>query len=143
MLDIERSTVLAAGIDEVFAFLRDPHNMPQWNPACREVSERGGGWHLVCDSHGYKYELDVTWEPDAEAHRIRSRNLGMEASTDLELEPQGEGATKLTYRGRYEMGKGVVGWMSEKLFWSRMFQERADNVMAALAQIFFAQESHG
>jgi carbon monoxide dehydrogenase subunit G len=143
MLDIERSTTLAAGINEVFEFLKDPYNIPQWNPACREVSARGGGWHLICDSRGYKYELDVAWEPDAAAYSIRSRNLHANAVSVFELERQGERATKVTYGGRYDMGKGVAGWMSEKFFWSRVLQERAENIVAALEQIFSVQDLHG
>jgi polyketide cyclase/dehydrase/lipid transport protein len=143
MLDIERSAVVPVGVPEVFAFLKDPRNLPQWNPAYKKVSPRGSAWLVECESRGYNYELEITWEPDAERHCIDSRNLRVNATLRIEIAAESADETRIKYSGKFEMGTGITGWLGEKFFWSRVFEERMSDAIAALTDIFSVKEPNG
>jgi len=142
-----RTIFIAAPPGEVFAFINDPHHMPEWIPSMAEVSD-------VCgEGHGSEYSwvyhtgaftptlagLQLTGQSVVTEYspptRLTRRTNGLAHSIwDFQLNPVGEG-TELTLRITWKVpvpfiGHAVESWMARRN--ARPLGHAVENAMRAI-----------
>lgn len=129
MLSVRDTVDVDAPIEEVFAFLDDPHNHAAVTPRLTDVRDverlDNGGKRL---SHTYRMvgigvdgELVQTVHEPNERMRFEMRG-GLEGVIDLRFEPTDDGRTRLTYAAEYDLPSSVLVEASKPVV--RAFNER-------------------
>lgn len=125
-MEIERSTVIARPPEELWGYVADPRNDPQWCQRVESVEQvtgeepgRGAGYRVVHRPVPFRgpVQMTVTIEEYAPPRRLRFREEDEEAAFEVsyELEPIAAG-TRLTQRDRIEwrklpsLGRPIARW---------------------------------
>jgi uncharacterized protein YndB with AHSA1/START domain len=140
MPEVTRERTVQASPDEVWRLVSDPFHLPRWWPATARVEDASDdAWTSVLTTPaGKTVRADFT-RVEAEPPRRLSWRQELEESpfervfssavTAIELEPAGEGATRVALtaieklRGRYRLG----GWIVR-----RAARRRLDDALAGL-----------
>jgi uncharacterized protein YndB with AHSA1/START domain len=118
---VRRSRTVAAAPDAVWSLVSDPHHLPRWWPQVQRVEDvTGDAWTKVLRTpRGKTVRADfsrVEWRPPSriawrqEVEESPFEAILDEAVTAVELEPSGDGATRVELcseqelRGRYRFG---------------------------------------
>ena len=107
---IERSTVIDAPVEKVFAILDDPHRLPQYAPGVSRVEEvqqseqrLGDTVRTVYSVLGLEFPIKLTTREHARPQRLTSEFEGaMHGTFDWTLQPQ-DSATRTSMRIAYEV----------------------------------------
>jgi uncharacterized protein YndB with AHSA1/START domain len=146
MPTIERSTLVDAAPDVVWAVIADPTRAGEWMP---DVKARrplqagplavGARWSEAGLLRGRSYEAiyEVTaWEPPARlAYRradAESRRFAWEES--VHIEPAGAGS-RVTLALHYALPRGIIGRLYDRLLFRRDFAATLDNRLDALKSL--------
>ncbi len=119
MQRIERTAIVNAPPEEVFAYVSDLANLPEWMSGV-VVAERtsgdamgvGASVRVVRELMGQRVEAPLTvtvFEPPSRM-AIGGNVSGVSATADLELAPSGEGATDLRFAMEIR-GSGLTSFM--------------------------------
>ena len=120
MAKIQRSIIINAPPEKVFAYLQDPMNVPEWLPGMIEVRNITGSDVGQCYEWTYKMlgihfngESEVTEVIQNERFVLKSK-AGIESIWVYTYEPH-EGGTKLSLDLDYKVPVPVLGKLAEKL----------------------------
>lgn len=140
MAVIERSFVVKAPPEEVFAFLADHANDPRWLPGLvdsRNFTGEGTDyrWEWTYRMAGISFDgTGHVVEHDPPRRHVVETRGGAVSRWEWTLTPEGEG-TRISLRLEYTVPVAVVGKLAEKLLLSQN-EKAADEGMANLQRIF-------
>ncbi len=120
MISYSNSIVIMAPVSEVFAYVNDPTNAPEWITGVVEVSDvigRGEGRHShwVLKFAGVRLHGDdvvIEWVED---ECCANQSIGMFESTWTKVVEPHEDGTKLTIKFEYELPVPLLGKLGERL----------------------------
>lgn len=146
---VEGARTVEGPPEAVWAVLSDFHGVDRWAPLVVRVSalgdvESGPGMARRCRLRwlGEVDEVVNVWEP---AHRIgyRVTALGpVQASQSLwELEPDGQGGTRVRLRLSYRMRFGVAGRLLDALVVRRILARNLSGALALLRRAVLLEAS--
>jgi uncharacterized membrane protein len=130
---VEKTIVVNAPVEQVFAYWRDLQNLPQWMSHVREVRALGEDrFHWVVDGPG---GMPVEWDAEL-LHYVDNREMTWHSVGDSQVEhvgrvrfeDAGEGATRIHVQMRYTPPGGVVGHAVAKAFGSDPKSEMDDDL---------------
>ena len=120
MAKIQRSIIINAPPEKVFAYLQDPMNVPEWLPGMIEVRNITGSdvgqryeWTYKMLGIHFNGESEVTEIIQNERFVLKSK-AGIESIWVYTYEPH-EGGTKLSLDLDYKVPVPVLGKLAEKL----------------------------
>ena len=120
MAKIQRSIIINAPPEKVFAYLQDPMNVPEWLPGMIEVRNITGSgvgmrfeWTYKMLGIQFNGETEVTEVIQNERFVLKSK-AGIESIWVYTYEPH-EGGTKLSLDLDYKVPVPVLGKLAEKL----------------------------
>ena len=120
MAKIQKSIIINAPPEKVFAYHEDPMNVPEWLPGMIEVRNLTGSgvgqryeWTYKMVGIHFKGESEVTEVIQNERFVLKSK-AGIESIWVYTYEPH-EGGTKLSMDIDYKVPVPVLGKLAEKL----------------------------
>jgi carbon monoxide dehydrogenase subunit G len=120
MAKIQKSIIINAPPEKVFAYLEDPMNVPEWLPGmieARNITGSGVGqrfeWTYKMLGIQFKGETEVT-EVIQNQRSVEKSKAGIESIWVYTYEPH-EGGTKLSMDIDYKVPVPVLGKLAEKL----------------------------
>ncbi len=123
MAKVEKDIIICAPVDEVFSYVFDPRNAPQWLPGVLGVSEVVLSQQGVGSCHRWTYNMaglrvkgkTVTKEYVVN-RRIVNEGTGIVPNTwTYDFEEQGVVCTHLRLSVSYRIGLPLVGGILERL----------------------------
>jgi uncharacterized protein YndB with AHSA1/START domain len=138
---VKRKRTVAAAPDAVWDLVSDPHHLPRWWPQVQRVEEvTGDAWTKVLRTpKGKTVRADYTrveWRPPTmivwrqEVEESPFERLLAEATTELELEPEPGGGTRV----RLTLNQRPRGWARFSPFQLRAAAARqAEGALEGLA----------
>lgn len=136
MQTIEKSITIQATPQDVYAFLRDPENMPRWMSSLsrvRNVHGEGVGqtYDWTYSMAGIPLDGNTVVLEDVAGEHVKTRTRGGVDSTWL-ITLRGDGtSTEVVLRVDYEVPIPVLGALAEKLIVSRNEREMEANLQNA------------
>jgi uncharacterized protein YndB with AHSA1/START domain len=141
---VRRSRTVAAPSDAVWSLVSDPHHLPRWWPQVQRVEEvTADAWTKVLRTpRGKTVRADysrVEWEPPRrivwrqEVEESPFEAILDEAVTTIELEPDGDGATRVELRAEQELhGRYRFGGFMLRRATRRQLDEALDGIEQAV-----------
>jgi uncharacterized protein YndB with AHSA1/START domain len=141
---VRRSRTVAAPPDAVWSLVSDPHHLPRWWPQVQRVEEvTADAWTKVLRTpRGKTVRADysrVEWEPPRrivwrqEVEESPFEAILDEAVTTIELEPDGDGATRVELRAEQELhGRYRFGGFMLRRATRRQLDEALDGIEQAV-----------
>jgi len=139
MATIKRSFSVKVPPEQVFAFLADHTNDPQWLPGLVDVRNFSGEgtdyrWELTYKMAGISFNITGrVLEHDPPRRHVVETRSGVVSTWDWTLEPEGDG-TRLSLRMEYTVPVVALGKLAEKLLLHQN-EKAADEGMANLQRI--------
>jgi carbon monoxide dehydrogenase subunit G len=139
MITIERSFPVQAPPEQVFTFLADHANDPQWLPGMvdsRNFVGEGVGyrWEWTFKMAGIPFDgVGQVVEHDPYRRHVVETQGGVLSTWAWTLEPEGEG-TRISLRMEYTVPVAAVGKLAEKLL-LRQNEKAADEGLVNLQRI--------
>jgi uncharacterized membrane protein len=143
---VEKSLVVNAPVEQVFAYWRDLSNLPQWMSHVREVRNLGGDRHhwVVDGPAGVPVEWDsellnyvdnreMTW------HTVGDSQVGIVGR--IRFDPE-QGGTRIHVQMRYMPPGGALGHAVAKFFGADPKSEMDDDLMRMKAAIETGKAPH-
>jgi uncharacterized protein YndB with AHSA1/START domain len=138
MITISTSTNIQAPVEEVFAYVTDPMNLPEWLVGMSEATDVTGSG--VGQRHHWKYNMvgiplrgESTVSEHVPNERWATESKGGATSTFTFTFAPHEGGTKLDLQIDYTIPVPVLGKLAEKLVLKRN-QREADLSMENLKE---------
>jgi len=134
MPKVERSIIINAPVEKVFAYIEDPMNQLEWLPSLMEVKDvtgQGVGTHFrwTYKMAGLRFEGESTLTEHVPHERLVAQSKGGIVSTfTWTFEPH-DGGTKLNLVVEYTVPVPVLGKLAEALVLKQNERE-ADLAMA-------------
>jgi uncharacterized membrane protein len=137
---VEKSIVVDAPVERVFAYWRDLENLPNWMSHVREVRSLGGDrYHWVVDGPaGAPVEWDAELLNYAENREMTWHSVGdsqVEHVGRVRFEEAPEGGTRIHVQMRYTPPGGIVGHGVAKVFGTDPKSEMDDDLARMKAAI--------
>ena len=136
MAKVERSIIINAPVEKVFAYIEDPTLNPEWLPSVMEVkdvtlTEEGVGSHFrwVYKLAGLLFEGESTTTEHIPNRRIVTQSKGGIVSTWTWTVQPHDGGTKANLVVEYTIPVPVLGKLAEPLV-LRLNEREADLAMA-------------
>lgn len=137
MYTLRRIVHVPAPVEDVFAFVADFANLPEWDPgiaAVERVGHRAPGagarYRVTASFMGREVPMDyeiARWEPHTGAELVGQAPT-IRAIDRIGFEPDGAG-TRVTWEAEFHM-KGPLRWMEKVM--GPLFERLADKAMAGL-----------
>jgi uncharacterized protein YndB with AHSA1/START domain len=140
--EVTRARTVAAPRERVWELVSDPFHLPRWWPSTARVEDATAlAWTSVLTTPqgktvradytrtAYEAPRRIAWQQELEESPFE--RVFASASTSVELEEEGDGATRVSLRaaerlrGRYRLG----GWMVR-----RAARRRLDEALAGIAK---------
>ncbi len=136
MISYSNSIVIMAPVSEVFAYVNEPTNAPEWITGVVEVSDvigRGEGRHShwVLKFAGVRLHGDdvvIEWVED---ECCANQSIGMFESTWTKVVEPHEDGTKLTIKFEYELPVPLLGKLGERLTIRRVSRDIDSSLLNA------------
>jgi uncharacterized membrane protein len=139
MARVEKSIVINAPVDTVFAFVDDPANLPSVWPALQEIKDvvvqpdGGHSSNFVYNMGGMRFSGHTdTIERVPNQLLVTQSKSGIENTLRWGFQPEG-GGTKLTLVAEYKVPVPLVGRIAEAIL-LRQNEQQAETVLANLKQ---------
>ena len=144
MATVTRARTVPAEPQEVWDVVADPHHLPRWWPRVERVEDATpDAWTTVMrSSRGRAVRADYTRTDARRPRRLRWRQeldetpferVFREALTEIELEPAGEGATRVELRAVQRLrGRSRFGGFLAR----RAARRQLDEALAGLGRVF-------
>jgi uncharacterized protein YndB with AHSA1/START domain len=143
MPKVRRSSTIDAPAGELWPLVADPYHLPRWWPRVQRVEavDENGWTSVLMSDRGRLLRADFRVTESEEPRRRAWRQeledtpfekLLAEATTSIELEPAGEGATTVTIemRQRLRGTSRMAGWL-----FRRAGRRQLDEALAGLREI--------
>jgi len=113
MIKMEQSVVINRPVEEVFEFLANPENGPQWQSGIQEVRKTSEGpvgagttFINVGQLLGRRIESTVEYSEYEPNRRVAAKSISgpLPYKFEVTFEPAAEDGTKVTTRGEAEVG---------------------------------------
>ena len=142
MARIRRAIEINIAPDQVFNYIKDLENMPEWMPSCKShkiTSEQRHGvgttTHCVMEQAGRIIEWDSVVTEYVENEKMvwhcdkPSKNDGI-----FEFEPTEKG-TRVTFTMDYDLPYSILGMIIDKLKVSKAIEKNVDEGLTKLKEI--------
>jgi len=122
MVKIHKSIEIKAPLKEVYAYLSNPNNQPEWMTGMQEVHNltgSGAGTHFewTYKMGGLLFKGESTrLEDDGEKHYVSQTKGGLESTWTFNLERRRDDFTVLHLDIEYTIPIPVLGTLAEKIF---------------------------
>jgi len=122
MVKIHKNIEIKAPLKEVYAYLSNPRNEPEWMVGMQEIhnlSGSGAGTHFewTYTMGGFTFKGESTRvEDDREKHFVAKTKGGIESTWTFDLEPRTEDVTVVNLDIEYAIPIPVLGALAEKIF---------------------------
>lgn len=147
MIRIEKSEVLDAPVEKVFAYLIDPAKVTEYQPGVDQITDvkrlPNGGYKykMLGKMAGLSYEMtneDIEVVPN---ERVVSKfeSTAMDGSSTVRLERLGGGKTRASVVGETNLHAGPVAKLGEAFF-AKYFDHGMEMVMATVKARLEAEE---
>ena len=137
MATVERSSVIKAPVDTVFAYLDDPLHLPEIWPSLIEIrdvkdlAQGGHEFHWTYKMAGVRLEGDTTTVEFEPKKHVVTKSTGEIPSTFEWTFAAENGSTRFTLKVDYEMPDSLVGKVTEP-FVRKLNEHEADAFVANL-----------
>lgn len=137
MAKIERSLIISAPIEKVFAFMANPENLPEIWPSLQEVRNvqllPNGGYcyDWTYKMAGMRFEGKAEWTEFVKNQRIVDKNESSIPSTFIWTYQPEEGGTRVTVNVEYTIPSAILGKLAEPVI-HKMNEHEAETVLANL-----------
>jgi carbon monoxide dehydrogenase subunit G len=136
---IHHETLIEASPAQIFALLDDPHRFPRYAPGVKAVSEVrqtdqriGDSFRVTYAAMGIPFRMKFTIVDHAKDRAVTARfEGGMTGTFAWRLQPDGN-ATRVAVDIDYRMSGGSVGAALGKLFFERMNENNARQMLTNL-----------
>jgi uncharacterized protein YndB with AHSA1/START domain len=135
MAKIRRSIVIDAPVEEVFDYVEEPANIPQYWPSVIEIKDvdqlSTGGFRMtaVYKMAGVRFEVESECTEFIPNQRTVYRSEGGVSSTATWIYEPHDGGTKATMENEYTVHLPVLRRLAES-FLTRINENEADAVLA-------------
>ncbi len=137
MANIEKTILINAPVEKVFAFMAKPENLPEIWPSLQEVRNvqplpNGGyAYDWTYKMAGFRFEGHAEWTEFVANQRIVDKNEGGIPSTFIwTYRPEG-GGTRVSVSVEYTIPGAVVGKLAEPVI-HKMNEREAETVLSNL-----------
>ena len=115
MPEYERSRVIGAAPEQVFEFLSDVRNLPQYVPTTQHAEPQGPDRVRVQgQARGHRYDADGFFDRDEGAMRLEWGSDGeMRYRGQLQVEPDGDESSRVTVRLSFDPPKEMAQGMGD------------------------------
>ena len=125
MVEIHKSIEIKAPLKEVYAYLSNPNNQPEWMASMQEIHNLTGsgvGTHFewTYKMGGIRFRGESTRvEDDGEKHYVAKTKGGVESTWTFNLERRTDDVTVLHLDIEYSIPVPILGRLAEKLLSER------------------------